>query len=63
MYSIYLLIFTAFATLINSSEFTKWLTSIEQWEEFCCVIDQDCVANFNISDNTTSDDSESGNGF
>jgi len=41
MYSLYLLFFTAFATVINSSEFTKWLTGTKIWEDFCCSIDQD----------------------
>jgi len=72
MYSLGLLICTALATLINSSEFTKWLTEYEHngvklWEQFCCVIDKDCVSNFKTyfskESNTSDYNSELGNGL
>jgi len=68
MYSLGLLVCTALATLINSAEFTKWLTQYEYkgeklWEQFCCVIDKGCQANFSTYFNSESTYNDSGNGF
>lgn len=50
MYSLYLLFFTAFATLINSAQFTSWLTQMEVWNSFCCAIDQSSNENCTFSE-------------
>jgi len=42
MYSISLIIFTALAALLSSSNFTKFLAEQDFWEKLCCTIDNTC---------------------
>jgi len=45
MYSIYLLLFTGIATMINSRKFIELITRHQMWKVFCEVPKQDDLGN------------------